>query len=184
TAPFTYSWDLGDGATSTQQSVTHSYGVGSYTATVTITDNAGKTSVAATHVTVYPALTVTSQVTPTQGTSPLGVAFSAQASGGLAPFHYSWNFGDGTSGAGPSLTHTYGSGTFDATLTVTDAAGGSAVSHVGLITAAAPPVNSSGSSGGGGNSNPPPSTSTTPPASPTVGPTSEPTTPPSDTIPA
>jgi PKD repeat protein len=163
TGPYTYAWDLGDGTSSTQQNPTHVYGAGSFTASLTITDSAGKSSQATTHVTVYPALAVNSTVTPTQGASPLQVVFSASTSGGLAPYQYTWDFGDGTSGSGPSQPHSYDSGTFNATLTVHDAAGGSWTGAVASITSIGPP-NFSG----------PPPTSPTPTPAPTASPSAEP----------
>ncbi|MCG3116672.1 MAG: PKD domain-containing protein [Candidatus Manganitrophus sp. SA1] len=63
---------------------------------------------------------------PTSGSVPLAVSFNASASsdpdGSIATF--SWNFGDGTTGSGVTTGHTYqNSGTFTATLTVTDNSG-------------------------------------------------------------
>jgi hypothetical protein len=46
--------------------------------------------------------------TPSQ--SPVGqqISFSASASGGAAPLSFSWDFGDGSSGSGAEVTHSYG----------------------------------------------------------------------------
>jgi PKD repeat protein len=67
--------------------------------------------------------------TPTSGTVPLTVAFSAAGSsdpdGSIVS--YEWAFGDGTSATGPTASHTYTSaGSYAATLTVTDNTGLSA----------------------------------------------------------
>jgi PKD repeat protein len=61
---------------------------------------------------------------PTTGNAPLNVSFTGSASGGLAPYSYSWNFGDGTAaGTTQNPNHTYSTaGTYTATLTVTDSA--------------------------------------------------------------
>ncbi len=61
--------------------------------------------------------------TPTSGNIPLSVAFGGSASsdpdGSIAS--YAWDFGDGSTGAGVSCSHTYiQAGVFIATLTVTD----------------------------------------------------------------
>src|SRR3989449_3525158 len=58
---------------------------------------------------------------PTNGTA---VAFTAAATGGTAPYSYSWSFGDGTSATGASPTHTYSKvGPYTVTVTATDSNG-------------------------------------------------------------
>ena len=52
------------------------------------------------------------------------VTFTATASGGTSPYTFSWDFGDGTTKTGTSITHSYASeGTFTVALLVTDALG-------------------------------------------------------------
>ena len=52
------------------------------------------------------------------------VTFTAAATGGAAPYNYSWVFGDGSSARGVTATHTYSnSGAYSVTLTVIDANG-------------------------------------------------------------
>jgi PKD repeat protein len=68
---------------------------------------------------------LTISATPTSGVAPLDVALDGSATGGKAPYTYSWDFGDGTT-AGPltaaAQAHTYSlPGTFTAKLTATDA---------------------------------------------------------------
>jgi len=61
---------------------------------------------------------------PSEGDS---VTFSAVAAGGVAPYAYAWNFGDGASGAGPTTSRAFASaGNYVVNLTVTDARGWSA----------------------------------------------------------
>lgn len=67
--------------------------------------------------------------TPVSGTVPLTVAFSAtgssDADGSIVA--YDWTFGDGSTGSGATVNHTYGTaGSFTATLKVTDNSGLSA----------------------------------------------------------
>lgn len=74
--------------------------------------------------------------TPSTGTAPLVVTLSGQNSidsdGSI--ISYSWSFGDGSSGSGVTVQHTYQSaGTYVATLTVTDNAGTSSSSSVTII---------------------------------------------------
>ncbi len=70
---------------------------------------------------------------PSSGGAPLGVNFNASAStdpDGDA-LNFAWDFGDGTSGAGVTVSHTYTAiGTYNATLTVTDGRGGSNMTSV------------------------------------------------------
>ncbi|MCI4369445.1 MAG: PQQ-binding-like beta-propeller repeat protein, partial [Thermoplasmata archaeon] len=65
--------------------------------------------------------------TPGTGRAPLRVAFSAVASAGVPTYTYLWSFGDGSPNVTARTTgHRYStSGTFDATLTVTDLSGNS-----------------------------------------------------------
>lgn len=66
--------------------------------------------------------------TPTAGLAPLNVAFSAALStdddGTLVA--WDWDFGDGFTASGDTVSHRYGPGRFTATLTVFDNAGGTA----------------------------------------------------------
>ena len=74
--------------------------------------------------------------------------------------NYSWDFGDGSTGTGPSVAHTYGqAGTYTVKLTVTDRGGNTAtltqpvqvLSQSGLPVPPPSPVPTSGSGGGAGS---------------------------------
>jgi len=54
-----------------------------------------------------PFLTANLNANPTSGQAPLLVNFSGSASGGKAPYNYSWNFGDGNTSVQQNPTHTY-----------------------------------------------------------------------------
>ena len=67
-------------------------------------------------------LTAAAAANPTTGNAPLSVSFTGSATGGAAPYSYSWNFGDGSAvSTAQNPTHTYNAAcTCTATLTVTD----------------------------------------------------------------
>lgn len=126
-----YSWNFGDGTTAQGASVSHLYPlVGSFNAVLTVTDSAGKTATSSNiAITVSAALgnpTASFTTNVTTGNAPLSVSFngSASSSPNGSINNYSWNFGDGTSGNGANVSHTFNAaGSFNAVLTVTDSAG-------------------------------------------------------------
>jgi PKD repeat protein len=66
-------------------------------------------------------LSASAKGSPATGNAPLAVNFTGSATGGKAPYGYSWNFGDGATSTSQSPSHTYtAAGTYTATLTVTD----------------------------------------------------------------
>jgi PKD repeat protein len=132
TPPYSYAWDFGDGVSSALENPSHTYqSAGSYTATVTVTDSAGKTAqasvpVGATSVTPPPPTQLSASITPspTSGVAPLTVNFASNVSGGTAPYTYAWNFGDGGSSSSANPTHAYDTpGTYNVKLSVVDSAG-------------------------------------------------------------
>ncbi|MGC8762981.1 MAG: PKD domain-containing protein [Acidobacteriota bacterium] len=87
---------------------------------------------------VPPPLVCTASASPTSGTAPVTVAFSASASGGSPGYSWAWNFGDGGRSTEKNPTHTYRSGgTFTWKVTVTDGAGVTA-SKTGTVKVTAP----------------------------------------------
>ncbi len=97
---------------------------GTYTATLIVTDAAGGTAQATAAVVVSPALAVGASADVSRGPAPQSVSFSGAGSGGLPPFTYRWNFGDGLSSTNQNPTHTYAvAGTFTANFSVTDGNG-------------------------------------------------------------
>jgi PKD repeat protein len=128
--------DFGDGSAVFNGSNTnHTYSTaGTFTVTVTVTDNGGMSAVATKAVEVR---NVVSQpgnqppaaqlsVTPTSGQAPLAVAADARASsdpdGTIASTRI--DFGDGTTEATATANHLYGTpGTYTVTATVTDNGG-------------------------------------------------------------
>jgi len=125
-----YAWDFGDGSP-VENTVTasHTYAAGTWTATLTVTDDDGATAMQAFTIssTVNIAPTATASAIPSSGVAPLAVTLSSAGSddpdGTIAA--YNWDFGDGSEPSSDSNpSHTYTAGTYLATLTVTDNEGG------------------------------------------------------------
>jgi PKD repeat protein len=76
---------------------------------------------------------------PLSGVAPLAVQFT-DASTGTVPITYAWEFGDGTTSADPSPSHTYAAGTYNVRLTVTNSAGSDVEEKTGYITVTEAPV--------------------------------------------
>lgn len=136
-----YSWVFGDGGTSTSQNPTHTYASsGSFTATLTVTDNSGGQATDQATVTVTGGgggnqPPVANAGGPYSGTPGTPVSFSSAGSsdpdGSIAS--YSWTFGDGGSSTSQNPTHTYAAaGSFTAGLTVTDNLGATASSQASV----------------------------------------------------
>jgi PKD repeat protein len=140
-----YSWAFGDGTTGTGVNPPHSYSAaGSYEVALTVTDNGGSTDVKTQTVTVTARNNPPSAVAAATCTD-LACTFdgtgSTDADGEITS--YAWDFGDGTTGTGATVTHTYATaGSHTATLIVTDnrAAGGSAAVVVAPTAPNQPPV--------------------------------------------
>ncbi|MCL3861290.1 PKD domain-containing protein [Actinotalea sp. K2] len=140
-----YAWDFGDGATGEGVTASHTYGAaGTYTVTLTVTDNQGATGTVAAEVTVTdpPANQVPVAVF---SSSVSDLAVSVDGSGSSDPdgtiAGYAWDFGDGATGEGVSASHTYGAaGTYTVTLTVTDNQGATGT-VAAEVTVTDPPAN-------------------------------------------
>jgi PKD repeat protein len=75
---------------------------------------------------------------PTSGQAPLAVAFTDQSTG--SPTSWSWSFGDGGTSTAQHPSYTYSAaGTYDVSLTVSNAYGSSTETKVGYVTVTAPP---------------------------------------------
>lgn len=135
----TYSWNFGDGGTSDEASPTHTYpAAGNYSVSLMVTDSEDRTGVSNSLT-----IRVTRSVNPTasisasvdHGYGPLAVDFMSTVDGGVPPYTYMWNFGDGTTSTQANPSHTYTDpGVYLVRLTLTDSTSKQSVSAELTIT--------------------------------------------------
>ena len=121
-----YAWNFGDGVTATGVTANHTYAAGgTYSVTLTVTDDAGATGAATQAVTVTAPANLAPVASFTFNCTNLACSFDGTGSTDDGTIvGYAWTFGDGASGTGVTTTHTYAAaGTYTVTLTVTDDAG-------------------------------------------------------------
>jgi PKD repeat protein len=124
TLPYSFSWAFGDDSTGDGSEATHTFSVkGSHLVTLTVTDLNRDTATATQQFSVDPQpLAVDFSFGPLLPATGEPVTFMATASGGTAPYLFSWSFGDKTGETGNPAIHAYSSaGTFTVSVTVTDA---------------------------------------------------------------
>ncbi|MGQ4554504.1 PKD domain-containing protein [Halobellus sp. GM3] len=132
-----YRWDFGDGTVydfdSNNETVTYAYaGDGNYTVTLTVRDTTGQTATDEIGVTVQGETVLVANAganeTVDEGDTVEFNASASEASEGFADTGaFQWDFGDGESDTGETVTHTYDDpGTYRANLTITDTAGNAA----------------------------------------------------------
>jgi len=149
----TYSWRFGDGQNGTGTTTTHAYSAsGDYQVRLVVTDNEGAQAIKQQTIHVSdsaqepPIAAFT--FTPQEPIIGQEVAFTAESSYDPAGIRtksitsYAWNFGDGETGTGKNVTHTYTAvGDYQASLTVTDDDGaqGSTARTVHVVVPSPPP---------------------------------------------
>lgn len=141
---YSWAWRFGDGTTSSLENPTHSYAnAGTYTARVWVNDTTTGTWTSTVPITVTSA-TPLAIVSGGLHDATVGTAsdFWASATGGVAPYSFSWNFGDGSSvlntGATNQSQHTYAAaGTYVLDVTVTDSTSATASTTPFLVYATA-----------------------------------------------
>ena len=142
-----YSWDFGDGNSSSATNPSHVYtSAGSYTVTLIATGPGGSdTAVCNNCITVTdppppppPAPVAGFSLNPSSGDTPLTVNFTNESSGDISG--YSWDFGDGNGSSATNPSHTYTSaGTYTITLTATGPGGSDIAVCTNCVTVTDPP---------------------------------------------
>ena len=119
------SWNLGDGNFASTAQVIHSYSeTGSYTVRLTVSNSAGQDS--ATQVITVAETTdpPDARIAPIVGTVEVGIPVTLTSISLNNPDTLEWEFGDGNSAQGTTVTHTWaGPGDYGVTLTATNEAG-------------------------------------------------------------
>ena len=115
-----FQWNFGDGQIGTGQNVTHTYAsAGTYQVTLTVSTGGHCTNQITKSVPVYalPSCNFT-YTTVCQGTATQFTSTASSAPGNPVT-NYQWNFGDGQTGTGQTVSHTYAqAGTYQVTHTV------------------------------------------------------------------
>jgi PKD repeat protein len=133
--PMIWSWDFGDGATSTEQNPTHVYlQRGTYTVSLTVKNAYGtSTAIKKDYITVGMGPTADFVGTPTNGAVPLSVAFTDKSSG--QETSWTWDFGDGKRSNEQNPTHTYWTaGVYNVILTTSNDYGSSDLTKTAYVT--------------------------------------------------
>src|SRR3989441_9353768 len=143
TSPYTVNWNFGDGTTGTGATSTHTYtSSGTYTVRMNVTDaNAAKFTTTG-PVTIGP-ISLATSVTCGTATAGKPVTCNASATGGTAPYTFSWSAPGGSpaTGTGASFTTTYTpKGTNVGNATATDANGVKKSQTASVVVASQPIV--------------------------------------------
>jgi len=118
-----YSWDFGDGNTSTEVNPEHTYSnIGSYTVKLTASNaDFTETKVKANYIMVKsPDPIADFEANPTTGIDPLIVTFTDKSQYAQT---WSWDFGDNLTSNAQNPQHTFTKGTYTITLLVTNSSG-------------------------------------------------------------
>lgn len=148
-----YAWDFTDGTTAEGKKTTHQFTrKGTFPVTLTVTDNGGLVDSTEKEVVISGQPPIASfSVSPDSGPKTTSFRFNATDShdpdGRITA--YAWDFGDGTTGNGRSVSHQFDAdGDYAVELTVTDNDGESDSTHKDIS------VNPDGGGGGGGGDDP------------------------------
>jgi len=141
-----YEWSFGDGTAGSGRDVSHTYTeIGTFTVILRVTDDDGLSH--STQMDIYveageppgPSAAFTSS--PSSGMSPLAVYFDASGTSYTqGPLNFYWDFGDGRTGFGETVSHLYvtsAGSTYTVTLTVS-APDGKTGTATGTVTVSAP----------------------------------------------
>lgn len=123
-----YQWTIGTKPIATTGTITYNFTIGTTTVTLTVTDDKGATSSNECIVIVEANKIPTASITYSPANPVVNETVNFDASSSSDPdgkiVSYDWNFGDGATSTGVTVTHVYSAAaTYNVTLTVTDDGG-------------------------------------------------------------
>ncbi|WP_121354280.1 PKD domain-containing protein [Flavisolibacter nicotianae] len=124
--PYQYTWDFGDSTNATGSNPTHTYSKeGNYTIRLVVTNDGGcSDTIVKTNFIQVQKPKVTISGLPKTGCTPLTITPAVSVSGNQTLATYRWSFGDGTTSASPTPSHTYSvAGNYTVSLVFTTATG-------------------------------------------------------------
>jgi len=139
--PTAYSWNFGDGSwlngsDPADAQPVHSYPLaGTFTVTAEVWEGSAMAT-AGLQITATPGpLDAVIQASPSSGTAPVTVLFTANVTGGTGTYvDFTWDFGTGGHGVGPEAANRFAAaGTYLVVLTVNDSAGATARTTFALV---------------------------------------------------
>jgi PKD repeat protein len=137
--PGNFSWNFGDDGTGSGDLVAHTYYLlGTFTVELTVRDSVGGTGSAEVSVEIVPAPAVRISAAGLTDTR-LPYAVQGNVTGGLPPYSYLWDFGDGSSATTLGAVHEYArAGTYTLSFSVLDLPNSTANANVTVQVAAFP----------------------------------------------
>lgn len=94
--PYSYFWDFGDGASASDANPAHVYpGANTYNVTLMVSDANGRSTATNQQVTVTQPINA-QFVAEAVNNAVQAIQFTDQTTGGVAPYSFMWDFGDGT----------------------------------------------------------------------------------------
>jgi hypothetical protein len=144
-SPYYYSWDWDNDGTfesgeSTSPTAIHDFAPGTYTVGYEVRGNGGCTYKRTVPITVYaPLSTAVAYTQPCTMTGSMKtISFTQTVTGGISPYHYSWDWNnDGTFESGestsPTVTHDFAPGTYTIGYQVRDSTTTTSCTYIGTV---------------------------------------------------